>query len=318
MRILYVGRRGVPEKWTDEALRKEALKYKTRGEFVKGSAGAYAMSRRRGMDFHKEVCQHMIYPRKYRTDEEIFKEALKYTTLVKFRTESFNVYDVARKRGILAKAIKHMIPTYIKWTKEMVRLEALKFNFRGEFQKKSHKAYKSALRNGWIDEVCTHMKPVLCSWTVEKIHAEALRYTTKSDFRYQSYKAYRAAKSYGVVEKVCSHMKKSKSTSDDNVIYIWQDLEYVYGNKNIYKIGVTSEKCQHTRVPECACKAGITQYKIIILQKILGSAKELEKEILKLGDDPGYSGFKGYTEFRAFSKKELSQALKLIASNVGN
>lgn len=45
-------------KWTEELLKKEALKYKSRYEFLKNGKGAYIASKRRGI--LDDVCSHMI------------------------------------------------------------------------------------------------------------------------------------------------------------------------------------------------------------------------------------------------------------------
>ena len=94
------------KKWTDKMLRDEALKYKTRGEFVKGSESAYRLSRKRGI--LDNVCKHMEYKYIYWTDKMLLSEARKYNTRRKFEKENVSAYDISRKRGILDNLCKHM------------------------------------------------------------------------------------------------------------------------------------------------------------------------------------------------------------------
>lgn len=53
-------------KWTLEAIRKEASKYSSRGEFAKGSSNAY--KRACQTDVLDEVCGHMVDLRKCRNN----------------------------------------------------------------------------------------------------------------------------------------------------------------------------------------------------------------------------------------------------------
>lgn len=299
--------------WTDEALKAEALKYNTRSEFAEGNQTAYTSARKRGKDFYNSVCSHMKYVRIYWTDEMLHEEAHFYTTTKEFRKGSPNAYAAAVKRGILSSVYKYLLPEYLKWTKELAHEEALKYDTRVAFQNGSPKAYKAGLWHKWTNEICSHMYYQHKSWSFDLIHTEALKYDTISGFRYGSPRAYRAAKEYKIVKKVCSHTIKSKRETDNDTIYIWQDLDNTYKNKPVYKIGVTSKRCEKRRISEGTSKAGVFNYRIITLTKVKGKATDLEKQLLKLGDDPKYpSVLEGYTEFRALSEKELQQALTMI------
>ncbi len=94
------------QKWTDEMLRDEALKYKTRGAFRNESRSAYDTARRRGII--DSVCSHMEYVNTYWSDEMLFSEARKYNTRSEFENGSPNAYTTARRREILEKVCKHM------------------------------------------------------------------------------------------------------------------------------------------------------------------------------------------------------------------
>ena len=298
-------------KWTGDKLHKEALKFKTRGEFAKRSSSACGVARRKGKKFFESICEHMVSPRTYWTEDLLYEVASKYVDRKTFREIDYKAWNAAYKLGILKDICSGMSSSYINWTKELAHKEALKFKTRGAFQKGSSKAYKAGLTHGWLEDICSHMKHHLEQWTFEKIHFAALEYKTKSEFRYGNQKAYRAAKSWGVVELVCEHMQKSKSTSDNNVIYIWKDTSNSTKSKNIYKVGVTSAKCGTTRIGECASRIKIG-YSIITVARVKGKATSVESELLQRGKDAEYTGFKGSSEFRIYTDNDLKSALKII------
>lgn len=99
--------------WTNQELEKEALKYKTRGEFKKNSLGYTIAVKRRILD---QICSHM--PKRIDvsgengnsfkwSDEMLQKEALLYSTRGEFAKNSL-AYDIAYRRGILDQICAHM------------------------------------------------------------------------------------------------------------------------------------------------------------------------------------------------------------------
>jgi hypothetical protein len=53
-----IGEVGKPNKWTDEKLKDEALKYNTLGKFQEKSGGAYITAKKRGTDFFNSITSH--------------------------------------------------------------------------------------------------------------------------------------------------------------------------------------------------------------------------------------------------------------------
>lgn len=51
---------------------------------------------------------------------------------------------------------------------------------------------------------------------------------------------------------------------------------------------------------------------IIAPTLLVGSATDIENFALSLGDNPGYSGFDGATEYRAYSEDYLSKIKDMI------
>jgi len=150
--------------WTKKNCKKEALKYTTRGEFQKGSLGAYFSSCKNG--WLDDICKHMVEilkPKGYWTKENCRKESLKYKTILEFRKGSSGAYISSRKNGWLGDVCGHMVELrkpYGYWTKETCLQESLKCKTKKEFIKGYPGAYNASRKNGWLDEICGHMEVV--------------------------------------------------------------------------------------------------------------------------------------------------------------
>jgi predicted GIY-YIG superfamily endonuclease len=95
--------------WTKERCHKEALKYKTRQKFFKGSISAYSTAHQSG--WIDEICQHMSYdqlPKGHWTLERIRKEAKKYQTRSDFAKGSPLAYGAASRKGVVDEVCLHM------------------------------------------------------------------------------------------------------------------------------------------------------------------------------------------------------------------
>ena len=151
-----------------EELHQEALKYKTRKAFLKGSPKYYRYASR-----HKLlplITGHM--PKMAQSDdmikdwpyERFYEVALQCKSLAEFRRKHGRAYDVARQKGFLQKLKTTMReqgvwtnPLYI--TEEICEKEALKYKSRKEFAKKASGIYEHAQKAGIMDRICKHMKP---------------------------------------------------------------------------------------------------------------------------------------------------------------
>ncbi len=151
-------------KWTKEAIKKEALKYKTRNEFKKSNGSSYRAAIK--LSILGEVCIHMpqnasigkLPPNFKWTEALLIAEALKYKTKKEFRLKSSGAYKRARQIDILNKICSHMENNLHLWTNEELAKEALKYRTRGEFQYNSRKAYNVAWLRDLLDEFCSHME----------------------------------------------------------------------------------------------------------------------------------------------------------------
>jgi predicted GIY-YIG superfamily endonuclease len=147
--------------WSDDDLRSEALKYKTKKEFSSKNPQAYGASLRKGEDFHNEITSHMEALHKDWTDESLRKEVSKYETLADFTNFSQSAYQTLKRKGqdYFNEVTKNLNRT-ISWTDEMLKEEALKYKTRGEFQRGSNVAYQLAKSRGILDDICSHMERV--------------------------------------------------------------------------------------------------------------------------------------------------------------
>ncbi len=196
---------GGSKKWSDNMLKKEALKYNTRLSFQKLSSGAYQSSKSRGI--LNEICKHMI-DRFIWTNENIKIEALKYKNRSDFSKYSVSAYGSSIKLGILDDVCSHMDTVKINWSYEMLKEEALKYNNRTEFSKNGKNAYQTAYNKGLLDDICSHMTSKITKWTEELLRIEAKKYDRRNLFRKGNENAYKAARKRGILDDVCSHMIK--------------------------------------------------------------------------------------------------------------
>jgi superfamily II DNA or RNA helicase len=174
--------------WTYERCKEEALKYKTKAEFKKGSKIACQLSYRRG--WINELCSHMvdsIKPMGYWTYERCKEEALRFKTRGDFYKGSVTAYGVCHKNDWINELCSHMVEV-IKpngyWTYETCKEEALKYKTKTEFKKGSVTAYETCCKNGWMDELCSHMIGIKSKgyWTYERCKEEALKFKTRNNF----------------------------------------------------------------------------------------------------------------------------------------
>jgi len=97
---------------------------------------------------------------------------------------------------------------------------------------------------------------------------------------------------------------------DNDTLYIWEAVGHIFNKKKVYKIGVTSNRLGHSRILAVAKKAGI-EPKILFFHRTNNRATLTEVKMHRIGEDPGYEGFPGVTEFRALTESELEQLIEI-------
>jgi len=180
--------------WTKENCLKEALKYKSRTKFCRGSGGAYNECLKN--DWLDEAFAHMRLAEITYSYNECHDAAKKYSSKSSFLKQDKSKYKYAQKKDWIMKICVHM-PSYTPkkyWTYENCKKEALKYSRRTDLEKNSSRAIHLIRENGWI-ELLTHMEKPHGSriyWTEERIIEEIRKYPTKKLMRENNSKCMQA------------------------------------------------------------------------------------------------------------------------------
>ncbi|WP_045213200.1 GIY-YIG nuclease family protein [Desulfonatronovibrio magnus] len=208
--------------WTKEKCKIEALKYRAKSDFKKGSSAAHSAAVKGG--FLDDICSHMTKLRKpkgFWNFEKCKKEAAKFASRSEFQKKDVSAYREALNNGWLDEICTHMkskIKPKNHWTKERCHEQALKYDTRSEFQKNSNAAYCKSAREKWLDEICSHMVEIKKPnnfWTKEKCAEISIQFTIKSEFRKNHPNIYAQAHRKGFLDEICSHMKPERRPAND-------------------------------------------------------------------------------------------------------
>lgn len=191
-----------------ERCKKEALKYKHRAAWMRGSGSSYESAKKHG--WINNLSKHMM------TTSEITslnntkwslkkckQIAKKYKTKSQWQKGHIYSYNSASRRGWLDICGKHMKSAF-KWnTKEKCLKEAKKYKRITDWIKYSNSSYVRACRKGWHKECTAHMKKYR---TLEDCKKDALKYKTKNEWLLKSPGAYWSAYSRGFYAQCTKHM----------------------------------------------------------------------------------------------------------------
>jgi len=148
--------------WNKEKCKEEALKYKTKKEYLKKSPSYFSAHRNKWLD---EICSHMIElrkPNKYWTYERCLQEAKNKKTKIEFR-KSFRAYSSALQNNWLNEIYlkmnwskKHKSNHYYDNYDNCIE-EAKKYKTSTNFIKKSSSAYKHVIKNNFTEKLYIEM-----------------------------------------------------------------------------------------------------------------------------------------------------------------
>lgn len=198
------------------------------------------------------------------------------------------------------------------WNEEQIHKEAAKWNGKTDLQNNCQVAYNAARRLGILESLYS---TGYTTWTEEKIRRLSVGYPNKKLFALENPGASGAAyrKFPGLLDELFENKRLPMA---NDAIYIWRRVGAFYNNNPVYKIGVTSTRLGEWRIKLCAMKAGC-EYELICCEPVVGKATNIEKKLLILGENPGYTGFDGCTEFRALSDAALYTAITIICQHMG-
>lgn len=265
------------QNWTDENLRKEALKYQVYSDFIKFSASAYQTAKKkRSKEFLDDITKHMDKTTRW-TDDALKVEALKYKTRGEFQKENPVAYTISLRRGLLDDITSHMTRAGSKFLRYIYAYEfpdnhvyvGLTYNL--DERNKSHMSspgssvyihmkktgllpnrktiselldsqeaskvedatLKEYIKRGW--NPLNRSKPgalggSTLKWTEEKIKDEIKKYDTLNDFYTNSPSAFGALRKLGKdkFNELTSGLKRVKEKLSDEEIEI---LARMYDNK---------------------------------------------------------------------------------------
>ena len=293
---------------TYEQVKEKALTFKTRGAFRKAFGGYVAWANKHGV--YDELTQHMCNGR-YKWDlVKVQLEASKYPNRRAFQDGSKGAYLHALANGHLDTVCRHMKPLKNTWCYDTCVIAALKYTMKEDFYKGDKGAYDHARRNGFFEDITAHMKVMQHTYTDKELSCIAKQYSYRSAFVTGDYNAYHQALRRKLLPSITSHMLYKDSQTDNDCVYVWELVGERWNDKQLYKIGLTSQRLGDARIKICAASGGF-EYRVITLTKV-NNALAYEQKALKIGDNPRLKGFEGASEVRALSKKELKQVLEII------
>lgn len=196
-------------KWTEDAIKKEALNYQHRAQFAKNSNSAYYKAIKLGI--LDEVCSHMKPASRTRkwTKQSLLEEAAKYENITSFRKGSRIAYETALRNGVIEDIRKIIKPgKKDKWSFEELKEISSKYRTRISLRNDHAGVYKAIKQRGLEKELLSHM-PKQKKWSEEDLQKTANKYKTRGDFLKQDGNAYNAARERGILDKICNHMKPS-------------------------------------------------------------------------------------------------------------
>jgi hypothetical protein len=143
-------------KWTLDALKASAAKYKTRNEWNKAEPNAYCSAKKRKL--LDDVCPHMPKPKRW-TNEKLKASASKHRTRKEWAKADPAAYRTARDWKVMDEVAPH-IPKLRRWTLKKLKASAACYKTRTAWQRGDSSAYTTAHKRGVLDECCAHMKRI--------------------------------------------------------------------------------------------------------------------------------------------------------------
>lgn len=142
-------------KWTEQAIKKEAIKHERRVDFRSAAKGAYERAYQLGI--LDTICSHMETQFVFHTKETCQAEALKYNQRVEFQKGCKSAYSFALRNGINDEVCSHMKSTIRTLTPEYARIESRKYSTTKDFYRADCSLYQYCRKNKLLEEIQSHM-----------------------------------------------------------------------------------------------------------------------------------------------------------------
>ncbi len=149
-------------KWTEEKLKQEALKYKSHREFYLNNRSAYETAKNLGLETFRRITSHLPPPKKThkRTKDELESIAKRYSSHKEFREKDYNAWQsayVTHGKDFYNSITSHMTnpinPDRVKnrgkrLTDQQLESIVKKYSTMKEFRKNDYAAFQQAYNRG--------------------------------------------------------------------------------------------------------------------------------------------------------------------------
>jgi hypothetical protein len=198
--------------WSIRRLKLEAQKYRTRGEFAKGSRVAYKKAVEKKL--LNRICAHMTAAPKGKTiysKEICIATAKRFKSNSEFRKAAPSEYLACVRKGWIEEARAHMDKRLVpfRWSDFELKKEALKYKTKMEFANSAWGAYQACIARGLLDEFSGHMKSAMRKHYTKKQCLEIARlFNNRTDFHNKSRHVYDYARDKNWLDEICRQMGK--------------------------------------------------------------------------------------------------------------
>ncbi|MGB5446114.1 MAG: hypothetical protein WBM99_11475 [Psychromonas sp.] len=198
---------------------------------------------------------------------------------------------------------------------ENLKEDSAKYSNKTDWITANPAAYEAAKDMEVVDECCEHMivyRLPQNTWTKELILLEARKFDKRSDWKHSPGGSYGAACEMGILVEACSHMERLRTATD--CVYLLNAVGTNFNGKPVFKCGVSSEVNLTKRIKGVCWDSGLECELVEWAYTGEGNAKNIERKLLGIGDDPDiYSNAgKKLTEFRAYDEEVYTCAIEII------
>lgn len=277
-----------------ENCRKEAIKYQTRTEFLKGSPSAYSASFQN--NWLNELCSHMKYvqlPNGYwereENNEKLLIIAKKYKTQKEWLENDSKTFNAARKLPIFEECIKHMKYIFKPngwWTYDRCKKALLKYKMVQEVIKsKDKQAYVRAKKDGWAELYSHFISPRKPNgyYTLEQCKKDASIYTSRTEVIKNNSGLYRIINLNNWGDICFAHMKRIMTLKERHI------YAFEFPDNHVY-VGLTCQverrKAVHLGHDDKKRKMKSPVYRHIYETKLIPEFKLLTPKPIPESDAP--------------------------------
>lgn len=184
--------------WTQERIKEESLKYKSKYEWSRLSGGSYTAAI--NLDILEDCCSHMevkMKPQGHWTEDRIIEESAKYSCPAEWQKNAPGAYNASRRLGIYDKCceLSYSMKKLIRRTNDDILTIAKGYKNVKEWKNNNINSYKSAHKRGILPQCVEHMPKrgeLKRKWTLETLKND-INGREKKQWKKESSAAHKAA-----------------------------------------------------------------------------------------------------------------------------